>query len=70
MTGVWALWLDRVGEKKLLAVDYQFHIESDDEFMQHSTSMEGIQVAYVVDRLVHGRMITGDKLIIECELEE
>ena len=70
MTGVWVMWLDRVGEEEPLAVDYHFNIEGDEEFMQHATSMEGIQVAYVVDRLVHSRMITGDKIIVQCELEE
>ncbi len=33
-------------------------------------AMEGIEVAYKVDELVHENIYTGDRIVVYCDLEE
>lgn len=64
MTGIWSIKIN--GEK--ITEDHPEY----GEFLKHHMAfgrMEGISVAYVIDWFV-GKLQTGDKLLIDCELME
>lgn len=70
MTGVWRIKIrtknarvrdvDRFGKARFV----------DEDFSEENAQMEGVEVAHVVDGLVHGQVQTGDRVVIYCDLEE
>lgn len=65
MTGIWYVYVESEDGGYRADVDAEGRISN----MRRGVAVEGIQLPYIISRL-YGKIGSGEKIIIECELEE